>query len=117
MNFPSINEVLLSLDDALRRHPKAEIFVLSEYTFEGLVPDGVKNLCRDHQRYLVAGGTETASDANYYNTAFVIGPAGEVVFRQVKCVPIQFFKDGLPAPEQNVWDSPWGKSAFASVTI
>jgi apolipoprotein N-acyltransferase len=24
-------------------------------------------------------------------------------------VPIQFFKDGLPAPEQKVWDSPWGK--------
>jgi len=24
-------------------------------------------------------------------------------------VPIQFFKDGLPAPEQKVWNSPWGK--------
>jgi apolipoprotein N-acyltransferase len=32
-----------------------------------------------------------------------------VVFRQVKSVPIQFFKDGLPAPDQKVWDSPWGK--------
>jgi apolipoprotein N-acyltransferase len=31
------------------------------------------------------------------------------VFKQVKSVPIQFFKDGLPAPEQKVWDSPWGK--------
>jgi apolipoprotein N-acyltransferase len=32
-----------------------------------------------------------------------------VVFKQVKSVPIQFFKDGLPAPEQKLWDSPWGK--------
>ena len=24
-------------------------------------------------------------------------------------MPIQFFKDGLPAPEQKVWNSPWGK--------
>src|SRR5262249_25552821 len=32
-----------------------------------------------------------------------------IVFRQVKSVPIQFFKDGLPAPEQKVWESPWGK--------
>jgi apolipoprotein N-acyltransferase len=24
-------------------------------------------------------------------------------------VPIQFFKDGLPAQEQKVWNSPWGK--------
>jgi apolipoprotein N-acyltransferase len=31
------------------------------------------------------------------------------VFRQVKAVPIQFFKDGLPAPEQKLWNSPWGK--------
>jgi apolipoprotein N-acyltransferase len=31
------------------------------------------------------------------------------LFRQVKAVPIQFFKDGLPAPEQKLWASPWGK--------
>jgi apolipoprotein N-acyltransferase len=24
-------------------------------------------------------------------------------------VPIQFFKDGLPAPQQKLWDSPWGQ--------
>ena len=46
---------------------------------------------------------------NFYNTAFVVGPDGTVVFRQVKTVPIQFLKDGLPAPEQKLWDSPWGK--------
>jgi apolipoprotein N-acyltransferase len=33
----------------------------------------------------------------------------DIVFRQAKSVPIQFFRDGLPAPEQKVWDSPWGK--------
>jgi apolipoprotein N-acyltransferase len=42
----------------------------------------------------------------------VIGPEGEIVFRQAKCVPIQFFKDGLPAPKQGLWDSPWGKLGF-----
>jgi apolipoprotein N-acyltransferase len=40
---------------------------------------------------------------------FVISPAGEIVFRQGKKVPIQFIKDGLPAPEQKLWISPWGK--------
>ena len=24
-------------------------------------------------------------------------------------MPIQFFKDGFPAREQKLWDSPWGK--------
>ena len=39
----------------------------------------------------------------------MVGPGGDIVFRQVKAVPIQFIKDGLPAPEQKLWDSPWGK--------
>ena len=28
-------------------------------------------------------------------------------------MPIQFFKDGEPAREQRVWDSPWGKLGIA----
>jgi apolipoprotein N-acyltransferase len=48
-------------------------------------------------------------DAAFYNTAFVVGTSGSIVFQQVKSVPIQFFKDGLPAPDRKVWDSPWGK--------
>jgi apolipoprotein N-acyltransferase len=42
----------------------------------------------------------------------VIGTKGEIVFRQVKCVPVQLMKDGLPAPVQNLWNSPWGKLGF-----
>src|SRR5690606_28360859 len=59
-------------------------------------------------RYLVVGGKQPEGD-NYFNTAFVIGPGGEIEFQQAKSVPIQFFNDGLPAREQQLWDSPWGK--------
>jgi len=59
--------------------------------------------------YLIVGGEDPATNGNYYNTAFVIGTDGEIVFKQAKSVPIQFFKDGLPAREQKLWDSPWGK--------
>ena len=45
----------------------------------------------------------------FFNSAFVVGSNGEGVFQQAKSVPIQFFKDGLPASEQKVWNSPWGK--------
>jgi apolipoprotein N-acyltransferase len=38
-----------------------------------------------------------------------VGTNGQVVFKQAKRVPIQFFHDGLPAPQQNVWNSPCGK--------
>jgi predicted amidohydrolase len=85
------------------------LFVLSEYTFNGPVPERIKTWCRQHQRYLIVGGEDPAPNGNYYDTAFVVGTNGEVIFKQAKSVPIQFFKDGLPAPEQKLWESPWGK--------
>ena len=49
----------------------------------------------------------------FHNTAFVLGPDGEIAFRQVKSRPIQFFDDGEPAPSQAVWESPWGRLGIA----
>lgn len=109
VEFPIELEVPALLDRALHQTPDAQLFMLSEYAFDGPVPKKVKEWCRRNQRYLVAGGKDAISATEFYNTAFVIGPSGEVVFQQVKSVPIQFFKDGLPAPEQRLWDSPWGK--------
>ena len=73
------------------------------------MPAAVKAWCRENGRYLIVGGKDPAPVATFYNTAYVVGPGGDIVFRQVKVVPIQFFKDGLPAPEQRLWVSPWGK--------
>jgi apolipoprotein N-acyltransferase len=109
MEFPSGNEVLVRLNDLIRSRPDADLIVLSEYTFDGPVPAAVKDWCRTNRRYLVVGGKDPIADGDYYNTAFVIGPDGKVAFRQVKVVPIQFFKDGRRAREQKVWHSPWGK--------
>ncbi len=109
MEFPTEKEVLLRLTQLLRRHPETELFVLSEYTFTEPVPAKVRDWCRKNARYLIVGGKEPTSGGQFYNTAFVIGPNGEDVFQQVKGVPIQFFKDGLPAPEHRVWESPWGR--------
>lgn len=109
MEFPSESILPLVLDQALKKHPEAPIFVLSEYTLDGPVPDSLKRWCREHSRYLVVGGKDPAGKDNFYNTAFVVGTNGDVIFKQVKSVPIQFFKDGLPAPKQECWNSPWGK--------
>ena len=97
------------LDRLVKKFPEAELIVLSEYAFDGPIPEKVKAWCRENQKYLVAGGKDLLPGDQYYNTAFVVSPEGEIIFRQGKSVPIQFFKDGLPAPEQKVWDSPWGK--------
>jgi apolipoprotein N-acyltransferase len=109
MEFPPENIIPRILNQALAKNTNAQIFVLSEYTLDGPVPDSLKNWCRDHARFLVVGGKDPVGTNNYYNTAFVIGTNGDIVFNQVKSVPIQFFHDGLPAPEQKLWDSPWGK--------
>ena len=114
LEFPPDLQIPKQLDRLLERHPDAQIIVLSEYTFDGPVPKHVREWCRRNGRYLIAGGKEdVAVDGKgaFRNTAFVIGPDGELVFQQCKSVPIQFFNDGLPAKEQRVWHSPWGKVA------
>ncbi|HEV8543149.1 MAG TPA: nitrilase-related carbon-nitrogen hydrolase [Verrucomicrobiae bacterium] len=112
LEFPPELQVPGYLDRVREKYPDAALLVLSEYTFESIVPKRVRQWCREHRRYLIAGGKKEGDrPGQFYNTAFVVGPTGEIVFEQVKSVPIQFFKDGLPAPEQKVWNSPWGKIA------
>jgi apolipoprotein N-acyltransferase len=112
LEFPSEGQVLVALESLRKANADADVFVLSEYTFDGAVPDKVRAWCRKHEKYLVAGGKDMLDDSRFRNTAFVIGPGGECVFQQAKSMPIQFFKDGLPALQQNVWESPWGRVAL-----
>lgn len=112
MEFPPEHIIPEVLDQALRKNTNAAIFAMSEYTLDGGVPDSLKNWCRKHSRFLVVGGKDVVTNEVYYDTAFVIGTNGEIVFKQAKCVPIQFFKDGLPATSQEIWNSPFGKIGF-----
>jgi apolipoprotein N-acyltransferase len=111
LEFPDDSKVVVELDRLLARFPAVELFVVSEYTFNGSVPPTVRNWCAQNRKYLIAGGKDylDASETKFRNTAFVIGPEGKEVFKQTKSVPIQFFQDGEPAREQTLWHSPWGK--------
>ena len=120
LEFPDSSKVIEALDKSVRV-PKEEqrlwlndstninIVVLPEYTLDGEPSDALKDWCRTNQKFLIVGGKDNSPGTNYFNTAYVIGTNGTIVFQQVKRKPIQFFKDGLPASEQKVWDSPWGK--------
>ncbi len=103
--------ILHALDQLYTQCPDTSLFVLSEYSFQSPVPPEIKAWCAAHKRWLVAGGKQfvDAKHVAYRNTAFVIGPDGNEVFEQGKSRPIQFFDDGVPADQQAVWDSPWGK--------
>jgi len=109
LEFPGAPSVRSALDGAIKKFPDADVFVLSEYTFQGPIPVPIKAWCRAHRKYLVAGGEDPVPPSDYYDTAFVVDPDGEIAFRQAKCVPVQLMRDGLPARQQQLWDSPWGK--------
>jgi apolipoprotein N-acyltransferase len=109
LEFPAEHEVISALDKLIATKPETQIIVLCEYAFLGPIPDKIKTWCKEHQRYLVAGGKDPLPSGDFYDTAFVIGTNGDIVFKQGKSVPVQFLKDGLPAKEQKLWDSPWGK--------
>jgi apolipoprotein N-acyltransferase len=122
LEFPDPSQIVPALDRVLaadrklqtghgetRPLPGLSLLVLSEYTLDGEPSDALREWCRTNQKFLIVGGKQALGTTNFYNTAFVIAPSGAIVFKQVKCVPIQFFADGRPAPEQQVWDSPWGK--------
>ena len=110
LEFPEENEALVGLEKAFQAQPETDIFMLSEYTFKDGIPISVKEWCRKNKVYLLTGTTfKTDDKSNYYNTATIINPEGDIEFKQVKAQPIQFFNDGLPAPEQKLWNSPWGK--------
>lgn len=109
MEFPDPEQIIPSLDKLTATYPDADVLVLSEYSMKHEPTDALKEWCRANGKFVVIGGQDNSPETNYFNTAFVISTNGSIVFKQVKRVPIQFFKDGLPATEQNVWDSPWGK--------
>ncbi|MBI3416421.1 MAG: hypothetical protein HY043_14090 [Verrucomicrobia bacterium] len=105
----SESELLKELDRTIQIHPDTELILLNEYAFVTPPPEAIKHWCRAHKRHLVAGGKDFISENVFFNTAFVIDDHGEIVFRQAKSVPVQFFDDGLPARQQQLWNSPWGK--------
>jgi apolipoprotein N-acyltransferase len=109
LEFPNEYIVTKALTAALVKNPDAPLFVLSECTLDGGITPPLKTWCRKNGRYLIVGGKDTITNDIYYNTTFVVGTNGEIIFKQAKSVPVQFFHDGLPAREQNVWDSPWGR--------
>lgn len=109
LEFPAEFEVVSALDNLIRAKPETQIIVLCEYAFLSPIPEKIKAWCREHRRYLVAGGKDPLPSGDFYDTAFVVGTNGDIIFKQVKSVPVQFLKDGLPAQEQKLWESPWGK--------
>ncbi len=113
LEYPDDALLLARLELAAREQPLAELVVLSEYTLQGPPTDALRSWCRRHRKHLVVGGRDPVSDSQFYNTVFVVDPQGEIVFRQVKSVPIQFFQDGLPARSQSLWESSWGRIGFA----
>lgn len=111
---PTVPEVIEALNRARQDNPETDLYVLSEYTFDDVPPPEILSWCREHRCHLIAGGKDPVpGESTFRNTAFVVSPEGEIVFRQSKSVPVQFMSDGLPAQSQALWESPWGRIGIA----
>jgi len=106
-----LNEILSYLNQAIKEHSNADIVLLPEVTFLTLPPSEILSWCEQNHRYIIVGGLRNISPEsdNTYNAAFVISPEGKIVFEQAKSAPVPFLETSLPAKEQNLWNSPWGK--------
>jgi apolipoprotein N-acyltransferase len=116
---PNENQVLEMLNQARAADPDKDrsrhsLLVMSEYNLSTPPTQRIRDWCREHGYWLLIGGIQPLAAASggqerWANTAFVVDDNGEIVFTQDKCVPIQFFDDGVPAKQQSLWNSPWGK--------
>jgi len=106
--FPEPETIPRLLDSAWKQSPGADLFVLSEYSLQTPPTEAILDWCKLRRRHLVIGGREPLPGNTFQNTAYVINPAGQIVHKQGKSVPIQFFADGVPADSRTVWESPWG---------
>ena len=90
LEFQADDDIRKALDLLHREHPDAQLIVLSEYTFDGPVPAWLKEWCAKHRRYLIVGAKDylDAKETQFHNTAFVIGPDGQIVFQQAKALQV-----------------------------
>src|SRR5207302_9026537 len=68
LEFPTEHEVIVALDKLIETHPEAKLIVLCEYAFDNPIPESVKAWCKEHQRYLIAGGKDPTPQTNFYDT-------------------------------------------------
>ena len=57
---------LAALDQALKEHSDADLFALSEYSFDGPVPPAIVDWCRRNEKFLIAGGEEHVGSGPEY---------------------------------------------------
>ncbi len=106
------------VEQALQDPAQPRFIVMPEHSLCSLVTQGdpaieiLAGSAREHQAYVCAAGDTrfpTSDSCPFDNVAWLIGPDGNVVARQLKAVPIPLFRDGNPARTQEVAATPYGR--------
>ncbi len=95
-----------------------DFIVLPEYALREYLDDNtdrlneIKKITKQHDSYLIVGSKDRASDEQdpeFYNTAYMFNPDGDIAGRFYKMNPIQFFDDGNSGKEYFVSETEYGK--------
>lgn len=115
LGYPQFGRMI---EQALQDPVQPRFVVMPEHSLCSLFTHGDPAIemlaasAREHQAFICAAGDTqlpTGGSCPFDNVAWLIGPDGNVVARQLKAVPIPFFRDGNPARTQEVADTPYGR--------
>ena len=98
LEFPSPAEAVLALDQAIDKFPDTDLLVLSEYTFNGPIPELIKKWCRKHRKYLVAGGEDPSQARSIITRHSWSTPRARLFFGRPNASPSSFSRMGCPLP-------------------
>jgi apolipoprotein N-acyltransferase len=100
--------------EILRESPAADLYVLPEYAIPSFLAEQEEYLGRliaftlERDAYLIVGSKERSRGSKgFFNTAFLIDQNG-LVGSYHKMNPIQFFQDGDPGEEFNIFETRLG---------
>lgn len=114
LGYPQYGQLVA---EALRAAQQPKFVVMPEHALVDLYPENdpaiemLAALAKQHGAYVCAAGDtrDPGGPCPFDNVAWLIGPDGRIVARQLKAVPIPLFRDGNPARWQEVAPTPYGR--------
>ena len=114
-----LEDWISSSESALAEHPDARVVLWPEWALrepffleDEKLRERLSSFASKNSVYLVFGNKRRAEGGGFYNTAFVLGPSGELLGYSGKSRPVPFMNDGKPTADPNLVTTPFAELAL-----